>query len=722
MMLSLTRDQREALTKIKEFLNSKTHDCFVLGGYAGTGKTTLLGQVIEYLKATGISFSLMAPTGKAAFNLRKITGEKAFTVHRVIYDFDKLDLETFDNSYPDQDEDFAVKFYYRVRLGECKVYIVDEASMISDYYSGNDFLQFGSGKVLSDLIHHIGFDSNGRLKGKIIFCGDIGQLPPVNMNFSPAMSVEYLSKKFNLKVDFCFLKEVLRGAKVREIQKTVENIRKCIEGGKFNYFRIAPSEEIIHLNEDSFRNVIMELFKEGSIPVIISYTNDKVAKYNRIVKSLIGLDPYKIEQGDRLLIYRNNYFYHIEFYNGQELEVVEQLNNDEEFEFGENKISYSDVKVRTFNYENGEFIETNVKILKNFIFSYETEDDQKLWKNMFRVAVDKDSKLQQEYKKYNAIKRKLKKHKYDASLKNELREVSQELGELIRKNVYLNPIMAKFGYAVTCHKAQGSEWDNVIIDLDTSGLNPVSELFFRWAYTAITRSKKRVYILNNFVVTPLFKVEVKKEIIKPGQLPPEEERFYRGEEELDYENEIIEGLEPEFVRTKYSRIVKLFSKIGVIVEVLDNSKWRLRLRFFNDKDETVVDLPYSKKGFTGAYKLIDTSSEDFSKEVIYNLENLNYAKENVSMPKENWKRDVFTLIKGLCEKFEIKITNFIEKQNCDRYYLITESEVAWVDLFYNNKGLYSTVVGYSLLGDEDKKLISLLKGIENSKEIIPWDE
>ncbi len=720
-MLSLTRDQREALTKIKNFLNSKTHDCFVLGGYAGTGKTTLLSQVIEYLKSHGESFSLMASTGKAAFALRKITGEKAFTVHRVIYDFDNIDFDTVDASHSGQDDDFLVRFYYKFRRGQSKVYIVDEASLISDYYSESEFLKFGSGKVLSDLIkEHIGFNSDGRLNGKLIFCGDIGQLPPANMNFSPAMNVEYLSKNFNIKVDSYFLKEVLRGAKVEGIQKTVEKIRRAINDGKFNYFYIAPGDRIIHLNdEDDLRNEIAKLFKGSETSIIISYTNEKAAKYNYTVKSSIGLDPNKIEQGDRLLVYRNNYFYPIEFYNGQELEVVKQPENEERFEIGE--ISYADLKVRTFDYENGEFVETNVKILQSFLFSNESEANQKIWKDMFKIAIMKDDKLMKEYENYTSIKKKLKKNKNDPSLnKNkELHEVAMKFGELIRENPYLNPIMAKFGYAVTCHKAQGSEWDNVIIDLNTSGLNPVSELFFRWAYTAITRSKKRVYILNNFAVTPLFKVEVKREIIKPERLPPEEERFYR-EEELDDED--IENLEPDFVRVKYSRIIKIFSKIGIEVECLDNSKWRLRLRFFNGKNEAVLDLPYSKGGFTGMYRLIDTSSEDFGKEVISKLEDLNYyADENVPMPSESWKKDVFTLIKALCEKFEIKITNFVEKQYSDRYYLITESKVAWIDLFYNNKGLYSTVVGYSLLGDEDEKLINLLNGIENSKEIIPWE-
>jgi ATP-dependent exoDNAse (exonuclease V) alpha subunit len=187
----LNEGQAELVTRLDKFLSTNNEPIFLLKGYAGTGKTFITKGLTEYFKAIGRNYFLAAPTGKASKVIAEKTNSPAYTIHKNIYSVNKLiEYRGEDNL----DEDSTYKYYFGLSVNEFSVdtvYIVDEASMVSDNYSDHEFIRFGSGHLLRDFLKFVNLDQNDHRK-KIIFIGDNAQLPPVGMNFSPALDADYL--------------------------------------------------------------------------------------------------------------------------------------------------------------------------------------------------------------------------------------------------------------------------------------------------------------------------------------------------------------------------------------------------------------------------------------------------------------------------------------------------------------------------------------------------
>ena len=191
---NLTEGQSQLVKELASFLESKDENVFLLNGYAGTGKTFISKGLTEYFQSIGRNFILAAPTGKAAKVIAKKTQVGAYTIHSTIYDMERIQEYTEDDLEGSQ----TYKLYATIKVNLASadtVYIIDEASMVADVYHEDEFLRFGSGFLLSDLMSYINLDHNDHHK-KIIFIGDNAQLPPIGMSFSPALNKEYLTKKF----------------------------------------------------------------------------------------------------------------------------------------------------------------------------------------------------------------------------------------------------------------------------------------------------------------------------------------------------------------------------------------------------------------------------------------------------------------------------------------------------------------------------------------------
>jgi ATP-dependent exoDNAse (exonuclease V) alpha subunit len=226
--LNLSQGQETALTKMEAFLASPVQ-VFMLKGYAGSGKTTILKGLVEYLYAVEKDFALMAPTGRAAKVIREKTGQEAFTIHKSIYSYeDMVEIEEGDSFY----------YYYKIRNNvdvAGKIFIVDEASMLSDAKSEGEFFRFGSSHLLSDLITYTRV-AHENVKSKIIFVGDPCQLPPVGDNSSKAFEANYLKEHFNLSTEETEMKEVKRQGGDSGILTAGAKLRKSISAGFFNDF------------------------------------------------------------------------------------------------------------------------------------------------------------------------------------------------------------------------------------------------------------------------------------------------------------------------------------------------------------------------------------------------------------------------------------------------------------------------------------------------------
>ncbi len=266
--LTLTHDQQKALEKLSLFLNSD-EDVFILKGYAGSGKTTMLKGFVEYLKSIERKYQLMAPTGRATKVINQKTGIVATTIHKGIYSFEDLqEIEV-----KDQEQVSSFIYYYTISNNpevHNSVLIIDEASMISNTLNQGEFFRFGSGHLLNDIITYSGI-KNPANKTKIVFVGDPAQLPPIGMNFSPALDEEYLINETSLKTTSVELKEVKRHDQDNGILKAATNIRRSLTSGYYNDFDLRDNgKDILNPTIGDFLNTY-ENCKDTK--VIITYKN-----------------------------------------------------------------------------------------------------------------------------------------------------------------------------------------------------------------------------------------------------------------------------------------------------------------------------------------------------------------------------------------------------------------------------------------------------------------
>ena len=239
--LELTNSQEDVLGELNYFIKEEDNPVFLLKGYAGTGKTALVKGLVEYIHKLGFPYHLMAPTGRAAKVLSERTGQPAQTIHKSIYNFSDLE------EIKDKDQEVSYKYYFKLHDAQdlsTDVFLVDEASMISDRYSEHEFFMFGSGYLLKDLLTYTRIHSQSN-KVKIIFIGDSAQLPPTGMNLSPALEYTYLSEHYNLKPESYELEDVVRQDAQNSILKSATQIRDGIYHKIFNHFDVTPDNQSI---------------------------------------------------------------------------------------------------------------------------------------------------------------------------------------------------------------------------------------------------------------------------------------------------------------------------------------------------------------------------------------------------------------------------------------------------------------------------------------------
>ncbi|WP_156810298.1 ATP-dependent DNA helicase [Nitritalea halalkaliphila] len=313
--LTLTQDQEQAVRQLEDFLSQNNCPVFLLKGYAGSGKTTLLSGLISYLKEQKKTFQLMAPTGRAAKVIQQKTGHEANTIHRTIYSFQNL------KEVPQKTSEDAPSFHYVYELSTYSVdpdhlFIIDEASLVSDAYSENEFFRFGSGYLLRDLISYSQVQ-NPESRIKILFVGDPAQLPPVGMNSSPALDATYLAKHFQLTSQEVELKEVKRQSSAAGILAMATALRRSITSETFNDFQLPlRQQDLIQLPVSRF----MEYYAPLPEPkMLICYQNKTAQKLNRAIRKYRYPGQAQMQVGDRVIIAKNNP--QLQLFNGEFAEI-----------------------------------------------------------------------------------------------------------------------------------------------------------------------------------------------------------------------------------------------------------------------------------------------------------------------------------------------------------------------------------------------------------------
>ncbi len=480
--INLTNDQRHALEKLQTFLESDER-VFILQGYAGSGKTTLLKGLVEYLKSLEKKYQLMAPTGRAAKVINQKTGFESTTIHKGIYSFEELQ----EIKQGEDENDVSFLYQYKIRNNpevHDLVLIVDEASMVSDIMSQGEFFRFGSGHLLRDLMTY-GRIQEATTSSKIIFIGDPAQLPPIGMNFSPALDSTYLSETYKVSVSQVEMKEVKRQDANNGILISATKIRQCLTSGYFNEFDLRENNRDIF--NPAYQDYIETYKAEQDQKIIICYKNKTALDLNRAIRREKFGDDLPIQAYDIVIIGGNNY--PLGIMNG-EFAVVSEASPSVEsrevsfyIEKGKTKtvrLTWREISL-VLPDENNQPKTINGFILENYLYG--------------------DNYLKPEEQRALYIDFKNRHPK--------LKKGTEEFKEAIINDKYFNCILLKYGYAVTCHKAQGGEWANAFIFWDKGvkdnfnfyesehdRTGKTNSEFYRWAYTAVTRASKKLFCIN----------------------------------------------------------------------------------------------------------------------------------------------------------------------------------------------------------------------------------
>lgn len=447
-----TAHQNDLFASLEQFMRYKdTKSLFVLSGYAGTGKTSVLGAFVKTLKHYKVSVKLLAPTGRAAKVFGGKSSADAFTIHKQIY-------------RRKSKADFGSPLSLQPNLLKHTVFIVDEASMIGDFTLQNDG-SVNARNLLEDLFEYV-YSGVGC---KLILLGDEGQLPPVGSDHSPALNLDYLKYHFpELKLFHFKLTEVLRQAEDSEVLKNATLLRNT-EWIDYPKFDLVPGGDLIRIDGMELQDALDgAIHADGAEEcIVVTRSNKRANNYNLQIRGRILWYEEQLCGGDYLMVVKNNYYW---------------MGEDSRMGFIANGEIFRIRRIMGFETMYGfEF----VKVMVNFI-DYEQEGDVELILHTETLLTEGPSLPRDRMKDlFYAVEQdyvhiKVKKDRYEAIL----------------KDPYFNALQVKYAYAVTCHKSQGGQWKHVFIDQGYLNEDILGPDYYRWLYTALTRTTDKAYLVN----------------------------------------------------------------------------------------------------------------------------------------------------------------------------------------------------------------------------------
>lgn len=447
-----TVEQDKALEALSRFvLGEEKNELFLLKGYAGTGKTTIISTLVKKIWKTRMGCKLLAPTGRAAKVISNYSKKAAHTIHREIY-------------HPKPVKGGAgVQFKLKNNKTRNAIYIVDEASMIPDVPDQDS--PANSSSLLDDLIEYV-YSGKGC---KLLIIGDGAQLPPVKLDISPALEEGTLSMRYGLHVISQELSEVKRQAEGSGILANATRIRNYLQKENYGYtFDLQGYEDIVRLVDG---HEIMDAINRSydnfgfEETAIIVRSNKRANLYNQQIRSRILFRESELAAGDFLMVVKNNYHW-LEsnsqagfIANGDIVEVLEIFGFKELYDF-----KFAEAKVRMVDYPDQKPFETMLLLdtLTSESPSLTYEESGRLYKN-----IAEDFKGLAKYKQYKGVK----------------------------ESPYFNALQVKFSHAITCHKSQGGQWENVIVECPYLPEGPDRD-YLRWLYTAVTRARSTLYLIG----------------------------------------------------------------------------------------------------------------------------------------------------------------------------------------------------------------------------------
>ena len=448
-----TLSQQEWFHAITDFFYAaSSQKAFVLTGYAGTGKSTIIGFLVNVLNHTGYKAVLMAPTGRAAKVISSYSKRPSYTIHKQIY-------------FPKSDTKGGVSFKLKENKYKKTVFIIDEASMIGDDRQQSKL--FENGSLLNDVVQYV----LGGDQCKLIFVGDPAQLPPVNLEISPALDVDELEHQYFDEVSAVRLETVVRQAEDSGILYNATHLREQLTLAVFDQFqfKLDGFADIIRMQDGQELFIAIEdSFSENGTDqtVFIVRSNKRANLYNENIRKRILMLEEELSVGDQLMVVKNNYFWLSPdskpgfIANGDVIEIRAIYAYKSLYEH-----SFAEVRVALVDYPNEKEFDTVLLLdtLKSNTASLSFEEGNALYRSVLEDYSGEKSK----YKKFLKVK----------------------------KNPFFNALQVKYSYAITCHKSQGGQWNAVFVEHPYLPEGPDKD-YFRWLYTALTRAKEKLYLIG----------------------------------------------------------------------------------------------------------------------------------------------------------------------------------------------------------------------------------
>ncbi len=442
------RQQLATIVKLENFLRDKQKSVFLLTGYAGTGKTSLMAALVRALRMYGVNSVLLAPTGRAAKVFSRYAGKTAFTIHRKIYK-------------PKKAGDIFGGFVLAPNKYKNTVFIVDEASMISN--QKNENANFGSGQLLYDLLDYVYSGKNC----KLIVVGDTAQLPPVGLSLSPALDPHFYEAE-GFTVYRSHLNQVARQAENSGILYNATILRQLLAQGQthqppklhlkgFNDIRRITGAELTEAIERAYDTVGIDQ------TLVITRSNKMANRYNAGIRAKILYREEKLSVDDRVMIVKNNYFWtdpRIGFLANGDIARISRIYSFTEIY--DRQFARVELDLEDYNDSLDALVMLDTLELEAPSLDYEQ------YKEFFNRVMEDYADIPSSYQRIRKVK----------------------------KNEFFNALQIKFAYAVTCHKAQGGQWHTVFIDQTYFTTERVDTDYFRWLYTALTRATNQVFLVN----------------------------------------------------------------------------------------------------------------------------------------------------------------------------------------------------------------------------------
>jgi len=450
-----TDGQDRLLGELAVFLTlswQKSNAIFILRGYAGTGKTTVVKALTSVLPKLGKRTALLAPTGRAAKVLTGYTAREANTIHRKIY-------------FARTNRDGLIELKLQTNLHRHTLFIVDEASMIQHTMTADGAL-FASRNLLDDLFSYVYSGENCRM----LFIGDTAQLPPVGLDNSPALDVAFLKRAFHLETDSFELTQVVRQASDSGILVNATRIREQLAGEtpRLPLFSSVAYPDVVRLAGTDLEEALNDAFagqrRENS--VVICRSNRRANLFNREIRRRILFLEEEISGGDHLMIVKNNYYWLAPdsaagfIANGDIVELLRIRKTEEMYGF-----RFADVTIRFLDYPDEK--EIDVKIILDTLATESAALPQADNNRLFQAVWEDFSEVTSR----------------------------RERMEKVKASPWFNALQVKFAYALTCHKTQGGQWENVFIDQCRLTEKPPDREFVRWLYTAVTRATRKLFLV-----------------------------------------------------------------------------------------------------------------------------------------------------------------------------------------------------------------------------------